>query len=450
MDGVLAIGGCDKNMPGAMIAIARLDIPAIFVYGGTIKPGQLRRPGPDDRERVRGGRGSTAPASIARERLRRDRAPARCPGAGSCGGMYTANTMSSGDRGARAEPARLLDDGGRGRREGATARAESARVLVDGSRRATSTPREIMTRKAFENAIAVVMAVGGSTNAVLHLLADRARGRGAARRSTTSRRIRAQRAGALRPEAVRDVRRDRSAPRRRHSAGDEDAARRTGSLHGDCIDDHGQDGRGEPRGRARRAARGPGRDAPLRRARSTRRPPRDPARQPRAARARSRRSRGVKRAAITRPGARVRVARRTACAAILADRIQPGDVIVIRYEGPKGGPGMREMLSPTSALIGKGLGDSVGLHHRRPLLRRHLRHGRRARRARGRGGRHDRARARGRLDHDRRRASACCSSTCPTPSSQRRRAAWKPPAPRYPTRRAGEVRAARRQRRRAP
>ncbi len=167
MDGVLAVGGCDKNMPGAMIAMARLDIPALFVYGGTIKPGH--HAGRDlTIVSVFEAVGAHAAGKIdAAELLEVERKA--CPGAGSCGGMFTANTMSSaiealgmslpGSSTMAAE-----DD------EKAESAADSGRVLVDAIR-AGRRPRQVLTRAAFENAIAVVMATGGSTNAVLHLLA---------------------------------------------------------------------------------------------------------------------------------------------------------------------------------------------------------------------------------------------------------------------------------------
>ncbi len=160
MDGLLAIGGCDKNMPGAMIAIARLDIPAIFVYGGTIKPGH--HAGRDLTvvsvfEAVGAAGAGRMPEGELLEIERR-----ACPGAGSCGGMFTANTMSAAMPGSSTMAA---ED-----QETAESAARSAEVLA-GAVRARRLPRQILTRKAFENAIAVVMAIGGSTNAVLHLLA---------------------------------------------------------------------------------------------------------------------------------------------------------------------------------------------------------------------------------------------------------------------------------------
>src|SRR5882724_1584253 len=167
MDGVVAIGGCDKNMPGAMMAIARMNIPAIFVYGGTIKPGHLN--GRDLTivsafEAV----GEYSAHKISEAELLEVERHA-CPGAGSCGGMYTANTMSSAIEAMGMSlpysSTMAAEDA-----ETAVSAARSGEVLVEAVHRELL-PRQIMTRKAFENAIAVVMAVGGSTNAVLHLLA---------------------------------------------------------------------------------------------------------------------------------------------------------------------------------------------------------------------------------------------------------------------------------------
>ncbi len=220
MDGVLAIGGCDKNMPGAMIAIARLNIPSIFVYGGTIKPGHYH------------GRDLTIVSSFEavgqytahkideKELMEIERHA--CPGAGSCGGMYTANTMSSA---IEAMGMSLMYSSTMAAEdlEKAESTAKSAEVLVNAIRKQIL-PRQILTRKAFENAIAVTMAVGGSTNAVLHLLSIAH----AAQVTLTYRRLRNHtraRAGVVRPEAVRQICCDRSAPGRRHTAGDEDIAR---------------------------------------------------------------------------------------------------------------------------------------------------------------------------------------------------------------------------------
>src|SRR5207237_9560579 len=167
MDGVLVVGGCDKNRPGAMIAIARLDIPSIFVYGGTIKPGH--HAGRDLTvvsvfEAVGAAGAGRMPHSELLEIERR-----ACPGAGSCGGMFTANTMSAAieamGMSLSGTSTMAAED-----QETADAAARAGQVLADAVR-ARRTPRRILTRQAFENAIAVVMAIGGSTNAVLHLLA---------------------------------------------------------------------------------------------------------------------------------------------------------------------------------------------------------------------------------------------------------------------------------------
>ncbi len=220
MDGVIAVGGCDKNMPGAMMAIARLNIPAIFVYGGTIKPGHLN------------GRDLTIVSAfeavgeysahkiddaqlLAVERH-------ACPGAGACGGMYTANTMSSaiealGMSLPYSSTMAAVDA------EKAESAAKSSRVLLDAIRRQIL-PRQIMTRKAFENAIAVVMAVGGSTNAVLHLMAM-AHCAEVPLALDDFEAIRAAHAGAMRSKALGRIRHHRSASRRRHPASHEDPAR---------------------------------------------------------------------------------------------------------------------------------------------------------------------------------------------------------------------------------
>lgn len=167
MDGVLAVGGCDKNMPGAMIAMARLNIPAIFVYGGTIKPGHLQG---EDLTVVSAFEavGQYSAGKIDEERLMAVERHA-CPGAGSCGGMYTANTMSSAfeamGMSLMYSSTMAAEDG-----EKADSTEESAKVLVNAIKHQIL-PNRILTRAAFENAISVIMAVGGSTNSVLHLLA---------------------------------------------------------------------------------------------------------------------------------------------------------------------------------------------------------------------------------------------------------------------------------------
>ncbi len=353
MDGVVAVGGCDKNMPGAMIAIARMDIPAIFVYGGTIRPGHLH------------GRDLTVVSAFEAvgqfsagkidERELLDVERNSCPGKGSCGGMFTANTMSSvfeamGMSLPYSSTMAAEDD------EKAESAARSGEVLVEAVRRGIR-PRQILTREAFENGISIVMALGGSTNAVLHLLAI------------------AHSAGV--PLVLDDfeVIRERVPvlcdlkPSGRYVATDLHRAGGVpqvmkmllahGLLHGDALTITGQtvadalrDVPAEPR-----------RDQDIIRAwnnplyaqghltvlRGNLAPEGSVAK-----------ITGVKSPRITGP-ARIYDSEEDCLAAILAGRICAGDVIVIRYEGPRGGPGMREMLAPTSAIIGAGLGDSVGL-----------------------------------------------------------------------------------------
>ena len=353
MDGLIAIGGCDKNMPGAMIAIARMNIPSIFVYGGTIKPGRYN--GQDLTvvsafEAV----GQHSAGKISDHELLEVERRA-CPGKGSCGGMFTANTMSSvfeamGMSLPYSSTMAAEDD------EKAGSAAASAATLV----RAVATqrlPRQILTRRAFENGIAVTMAIGGSTNAVLHLLAiARAAGVPLELDDFESIRARVPVLCDLKPSG-RYVATDL------HRAGGIPQVMRIllehGALHGDALTITGQtvaevlaNVPPEPRSDQEiirpwsRPLYSQGHLAILRGnladegavAKIT----------------------GIKTHAMT-GSARVFDSEESCLEAILADRIQPGDVIVIRYEGPKGGPGMREMLAPTSAIIGAGLGDSVGL-----------------------------------------------------------------------------------------
>ncbi len=353
MDGVLAIGGCDKNIPGAMIAIARLNIPSIFVYGGTTKPGHYK--GRDLTivsafEAV----GQYTAHKIDETELTEIERHA-CPGAGSCGGMYTANTMSSN---AEAMGLSLMYSSTMAAEdlEKAESTAKSAEVLVNAIRKQIL-PRQILTRKAFENAIAVTMAVGGSTNAVLHLLAIAH----AAQVTLTIDDIETIRAKVpvlcdLKPSGqyvATDL----------HQAGGIPQVMKIllehGVLHGDAMTITGQtiaevlkDVPAEPR-----------------KDQDVIRPWNNPIyaqghlailKGNLATEGAVAKITGVKLAKITGP-ARVFESEEECMAAILARKIKAGDVVIIRYEGPKGGPGMREMLSPTSAIIGEGLGDSVGL-----------------------------------------------------------------------------------------
>ncbi|WP_448599169.1 dihydroxy-acid dehydratase [Thermoleptolyngbya sp.] len=353
MDGVLAIGGCDKNMPGAMIAMARMNIPAVFVYGGTIKPGHL------DGEDLTVVSAFEAVGQYSAGRIDEVRLMAvernACPGAGSCGGMYTANTMSSafeamGMSLMYSSTMSAVDP------EKAENTELAGKVLVEAIRK-NLRPRDIITRKSIENAISVVMAVGGSTNAVLHFLAI-AHSAGVEWTLDDFERIR-QRVPVLcdlKPSG-RYVATDL------HRAGGIPQVMKMllnhGLLHGDCITITGdtiaerlRDVPDEPR---------PDQDVI--------RPWSNPMystghlailRGNLATEGAVAKITGVKQPKITGP-ARVYNSEEECLAAILANKINPGDVLVIRYEGPKGGPGMREMLAPTSAIIGAGLGDSVGL-----------------------------------------------------------------------------------------
>ena len=353
MDGVIAIGGCDKNMPGAMIAMARMNVPAIFVYGGTIKPGHYK--GQDltivsSFEAV----GQYAAHKIDEKELLEVERHA-CPGAGSCGGMFTANTMSSAFE-AMGMSLPYSSTMAAEDEEKLVSAARSAEVLVNAIKQQIR-PRDIITKKSIENAIAVIMAVGGSTNAVLHFLAiahaaevelsiddfERMRGRVPVLCN-------------LKPSG-RYVATDL------HQAGGVPQVMKMlldhGLLHGDCMTISGQ----TVAEILRDVLPAPRKDQ-------------DVIRQwdnpmyaqghlailkgnlsPEGCVAKIT---GLKNPSITGP-ARVFDSEPAAMKAIMAKKIKAGDVVVIRYEGPKGGPGMQEMLAPTSALIGQGLGESVGL-----------------------------------------------------------------------------------------
>ena len=352
MDGVMAIGGCDKNMPGGMIAMARTNVPAIYVYGGTIKPGNWK--GKDltivsSFEAV----GEFTAGRMSKEDFDGIERNA-CPSSGSCGGMYTANTMSSSFEAlgmslmyssTMANP----DD------EKVGSAAESARVLVEAVKRDLK-PRDIITRESIENAVALIMATGGSTNAVLHYLAIAH----AAEVEWTIDDFERMRRKVpvicnLKPSGqyvATDL----------HKAGGIPQVLKLlldgGLLNGDCITITGRTLAEEL---ASVPALNPNQDVirPLDKALYA---------QGHLAILKGNLSpegcvakiTGLKNPAITGP-ARVFNDEYAAMDAILADRIKPGDVLVMRYLGPKGGPGMPEMLAPTSALIGKGMGDSVGL-----------------------------------------------------------------------------------------
>jgi dihydroxy-acid dehydratase len=352
-DGVIAIGGCDKNMPGAMIAIARLNIPSIFVYGGTIKAGHYK--GQDLTvvsafEAV----GSFTANKIDREELLEIERNS-CPGAGACGGMYTANTMSSAIEaiGMALPYSSTMAAEDDEKRENTKA---SAKALAEAIRNELL-PSEIMTREAFENAIAVVMATGGSTNAVLHLLAI-AHSAGIKLTIDDFETIRAKVPVLcdLKPSGkyvATDL----------HKAGGIPQVMKmlleNGVLHGDCLTITGKT-------IAENLADVPSEPSPDQ---DVIRPWNKPVyadghlailRGNLAEEGAVAKITGIKTRGIT-GRARVFDSEEECMAAIMARKINSGDVIVIRYEGPRGGPGMREMLAPTSAIIGLGLGDSVGL-----------------------------------------------------------------------------------------
>ncbi len=352
MDGVLAVGGCDKNMPGAMISMARLDIPAIFVYGGTIKPGSYH--GKDlTIVSIFEAVGEYGAGRISKEDLHGIETHA-CPGKGACGGMYTANTMSSAFEalGMSLPYSSTMAAEDQEKADSAAASGAALIKLIESD----LTPRKIMTKQAFENAISVVMAVGGSTNAVLHLLAiARAAEVDLTLEDFERIRTRVPVTCNLKPSGeyvATDLHRVGGIPLVMRMLLDK------GLLHGDCIT---VTGKTIAENLAEAPAVPPDNQAVVL-------PLESPIYAqghlaimkgnlaPEGAVAKIS---GLKSAKITGP-ARVFDSEEDCMAAIMGDVIQPGDVLVIRYEGPKGGPGMREMLSPTSAIIGKGLGDQVG------------------------------------------------------------------------------------------
>lgn len=352
-DGLIAVGGCDKNMPGAMIAMARLNIPSIFVYGGTIKPG--RHAGKDlTIVSIFEAVGELEAGRIGREDFQQIE---RCaiPGKGSCGGMYTANTMSS-----------AFEALGMSLPYSSTMAAEDEEKRLDAEESGRCLlrlveedlkPRDILTRKAFENAIAVVMAVGGSTNAVLHLLAIAHAAEVELGLDDFERaRRRVPHLADLKPSGTyvtTDLHRVGGIPLIMKMLLER------GLLHGHCrtvtgrsVAENLHDVPAEPPH---------GQEVVL---------PLDAPKYPMghltilrgnlAEEGCVAKTSGVKRLRMSGP-ARVFESEEACMQAILSDRVQGGDILVLRYEGPRGGPGMREMLGPTSALIGKGYGDSVGL-----------------------------------------------------------------------------------------
>ena len=353
MDGVVTVGGCDKNMPGAMIAMARLNVPSIFVYGGTIEPGNLDG---EDLTIVSAFEavGQYSAGKIDAARLLQVE-KAACPGPGSCGGMYTANTMSSV---IEAMGLSLLNSSTMSAvaQEKNDSAYQSGIAVVNAIRKQIL-PAQILTRKAFENAIAVIMATGGSTNAVLHLLAI-AHAANVPLNIDDFERMRA------RVPVICDLK-----PSGRYVATDLHKVGGTpqvmkillerGLLHGEALTITG-----ETIAEALKSVPStPATDQTV--IRQWENPMYEQGhlailRGNLAEEGCVAKISGVKQPVITGP-ARVFESEEECLEVILANKINPGDVLVIRYEGPKGGPGMREMLAPTSAIIGAGLGDSVAL-----------------------------------------------------------------------------------------
>lgn len=353
LDGLIAIGGCDKNMPGALIAMGRLNVPSIFVYGGTIKAGHYEGTDLTIVSAFEAVGAYTAGRMDVHTLVEIERHA--CPGAGACGGMYTANTMSSAIEAMgmslpysstmAAEDQEKLDS-----------TARSSEVLVRAIK-AGLRPRDILTRKAFENAIAVVMAVGGSTNAVLHLLAI-------AHSVNVPLTIDDFEAIRHKVPVLCDLKPSgKYVVTQLHEAGGIPLVMRMlldrGLLHADALTITGETvsealktvASSPPANQdvIRPFDRPVYKEGHLAILKGNLAPDGSVAKVS-----------GIRHRTITGP-ARVFDSEESCMQAIMDRRIHPGDVVVIRYEGPRGGPGMREMLSPTSALIGEGLGDSVGL-----------------------------------------------------------------------------------------
>jgi dihydroxy-acid dehydratase len=348
-DGIVAIGGCDKNMPGCMMAIARLDRPAVFVYGGTIRPGAKRR----DIVSVFEAVGAHAQGTISDRQLREVERTA-IPGAGSCGGMYTANTMASAIEALGMSLANSSAQEAVSRHKRLD--AQSAGRAVVGLVRRGIRPSDILCRESFENAIVVTIALAGSTNAVLHLLAI-AHDAGVPLELDDFTRI------GSRVPVLADLR-----PSGRYSmselirvGGIQPLMKEllsAGLLHGDCLTVTGKT-----------LAQNLRRVKPYPATQDIVRPLADPIKPeshlvvlygnlaPEGAVAKITGKEGL----LFEGRARVFDGEEAALQAILDGTVVAGDVLVVRYEGPRGGPGMREMLSPTAAIMGKGLGDKVAL-----------------------------------------------------------------------------------------
>ena len=348
-DGVVAIGGCDKNIPGCMMALARLDRPAVFVYGGTIKPGANHT----DIVSVFEAVGGHARGTVSEHQLKFVERTA-IPGPGSCAGMYTANTMASAIEAlGMSLPNSSAQEAISGQKRNDCERAGAAVVnLIN----LGITPRHILTRKAFENAITVVIALGGSTNAVLHLLA-------VASSANVSLKLDDFTRIGKRVPVLADLR-----PSGRYMmselvaiGGIQPLMKQlldAGLLHGECLTVTGLS-----------LAENLRDVAPYPPGQPIIKPIQDPIKKnshlvvlygnlaPEGAVAKITGKEGLR----FEGKARVFNSEEESLQGILGDKVKPGDVVVIRYEGPRGGPGMREMLSPTSAIMGKGLGNEVAL-----------------------------------------------------------------------------------------
>jgi dihydroxy-acid dehydratase len=348
-DGVVAIGGCDKNMPGCMMALARLDRPSVFVYGGTIRPGTDKR----DIVSVFEAVGGYAQGTVSEQQLKFVERTA-IPGPGSCSGMYTANTMASAIEAlGMSLPNSSAQEAVSGQKRDDSARAGAAAVNLI---KMGLTSRHMLTRRSFDNAITVVIALGGSTNAVLHLMAIASSANVKLKLDDFTR-------IGKRVPVLADLR-----PSGRYSMselvaiGGIQPLMKTlldaGLLHGDC-----------PTVTGATLAENLRDVAPYAEGQRIVRPLRDPIKKdshlvvlygnlaPEGAVAKITGKEGLR----FEGKARVFDSEEDSLRGILGDKVKAGDVVVIRYEGPKGGPGMREMLSPTGAIMGKGLGQEVAL-----------------------------------------------------------------------------------------
>tara|TARA_Y100000588_G_scaffold37727_1_gene36080 strand:+ start:557 stop:2245 length:1689 start_codon:yes stop_codon:yes gene_type:complete len=353
MDAVICIGGCDKNMPGAMLGMARLNIPGIFVYGGTIKPGHL-----DGKDltvvSVFEAVGQFGAGTIDRNQLTEIEKNA-CPGFGSCGGMYTANTMSSAFEamGMSLPYSSTMANEDKEKELNTGLCAQTLMNMI----KQNILPRDIMTRKAFENAIAVIMAIGGSTNAVLHLLAI-------AHSADVELTIDDFESIRKKIPLFCDLKPSGQyvAVDLHHAGGIPQVMKmmlNAGMIHGDCLTVTGKTVAENLKDIPDQPSANQNVILPIDRPKSIE-GHLVVLKGNLCSEGAVAKVSGVKTRKISGP-AKVFNSEEECLDAILEDQIVPGDIIVIRFEGPKGGPGMREMLAPTAAIVGKGLGDKVAL-----------------------------------------------------------------------------------------